>query len=89
MKRAQLTLFLIGLILVPLLGQTAQKIADINRKIVGKWVTSDGKATLNSWRTVPAQTVNCGPMANGTLKKARLALGSKGRSFPVEAELSH
>lgn len=46
MKRAQATLFLIALIVGPLLGQTAQKIADINKKVVGRWVTSDGKSYI-------------------------------------------
>jgi hypothetical protein len=28
---------------MPLLGQTAKKIADINKKVIGKWWTSDGE----------------------------------------------
>jgi len=46
MKRAQLTMFVIGLLIMPLLGQTAQKLADINKKVVGKWMTSDGESDI-------------------------------------------
>jgi len=46
MKRAQSTLLLIALIVVPVLGQTAQKMADINKKVVGRWVTSEGKSYI-------------------------------------------
>ena len=46
MKRVQLTLVVIGLLTVPLLGQTAQKLADINKKIVGKWMSIDGKSYI-------------------------------------------
>lgn len=46
MKRAYLTLLAIALLSVPALGQTPQKIANINRKIVGKWVSADKKSYI-------------------------------------------
>jgi hypothetical protein len=46
MKRAYLTLFVIALISVPVLAQTPQKLAEINKKVVGKWGTSDGKSYI-------------------------------------------
>jgi hypothetical protein len=46
MKRAGSTLLLLGLLAVPLLAQTAQKIANINKKVVGKWVSADRKSYI-------------------------------------------
>jgi hypothetical protein len=46
MKRAQLTQLVIGLLTLPLLGQTAQKTAAINKTVLGKWVSSDGKSYI-------------------------------------------
>jgi hypothetical protein len=33
-------------LIVPVLGQTAQKIASINKKVIGKWVTADRKSYI-------------------------------------------
>jgi hypothetical protein len=46
MKRTQVTLLLAGLLALHLLGQTPQKIAGINKKVVGKWVTADRKSFI-------------------------------------------
>ncbi len=46
MKRAGSTLLLLGLLAVPLLAQTAQKIATINKKVVGRWVSADRKSYI-------------------------------------------
>jgi hypothetical protein len=46
MKRAQVILLVVGLSTMPLLGQTDQKIANINKKVVGKWVSSNGKSYI-------------------------------------------
>lgn len=46
MKRAYLTLFAIVFAIAPVLGQTAQKIASINKKVVGKWVSADRKSYI-------------------------------------------
>jgi hypothetical protein len=46
MKRAKVTLLLLCVITAPLLSQTAQKIASINKKVIGKWVSSDGKSYI-------------------------------------------
>jgi hypothetical protein len=46
MKRAIQTLLVAGILIVPLLGQTAQKIAIINKKVIGKWVSADRKSYI-------------------------------------------
>jgi hypothetical protein len=46
MKRAYLTLLAITFVVVPVLGQTSQKTASINRKVVGKWVSADRKSYI-------------------------------------------
>jgi hypothetical protein len=46
MKRAGSTLLLLGLLAMPLLAQTPQKIASINNKVVGKWVSADKKSYI-------------------------------------------
>lgn len=46
MKGAHLTLLAIALLSVPVLGQTPQKIASINKKVVGKWVSADKKSYI-------------------------------------------
>jgi hypothetical protein len=46
MKRAYLTLLAIVFAIVPVLGQTPQKIASINKKVIGKWVTADRKSYI-------------------------------------------
>ena len=46
MKRAYLTFFAIVFAIAPMLGQTAQKIASINKKVIGKWVTADRKSYI-------------------------------------------
>jgi hypothetical protein len=46
MKRAQVTLLLAGLLILPLLGQTPQMITSISQKVVGKWVTADRKSFI-------------------------------------------
>jgi len=46
MKRAHLAFFAIAFLIVPVLGQTPQKIATINKKVVGKWVSADRKSYI-------------------------------------------
>jgi hypothetical protein len=46
MKRSQVILFAIGLLVLPLQGQTVHKVADINKKVVGKWISSDQKSYI-------------------------------------------
>jgi hypothetical protein len=46
MKKAQLTLLAVALLIVPVLGQTSQKIANINKKVVGRWVSDDRKSYI-------------------------------------------
>ena len=46
MKKAVSMLALFCLIALPLIGQTAQKIASINKKVVGKWVSANGKSYI-------------------------------------------
>ena len=50
MKRAYLTFFAIAFAITPVLGQTAQKIASINKKVIGKWVSVDKKRTCSRKR---------------------------------------
>ena len=46
MKRAYFTLFVIVFAISPVLGQTSQKIASINKTVIGKWVTADRKSYI-------------------------------------------
>ncbi|HUZ93625.1 MAG TPA: hypothetical protein VMU57_01795 [Edaphobacter sp.] len=46
MKRAHLALLAIALLIAPVLGQTSQKIANINKKVVGKWISADRKSYI-------------------------------------------
>lgn len=46
MTKAQLSLLLTGLLIMPLLAQTPQKLAEINKKVVGKWVSADKKSYI-------------------------------------------
>jgi hypothetical protein len=46
MNRLALTALAATLLSLPLLGQTAEKVAAINRKVIGKWWTSDKKEYL-------------------------------------------
>jgi hypothetical protein len=46
MKRAGSTLLLLCLLCVPILAQTDQKIANISKKVVGKWVSADRKSYI-------------------------------------------
>jgi hypothetical protein len=46
MRKTLLTLLVIALLAPPLLGQTPQKLASINKKVIGKWVSSDGKSYI-------------------------------------------
>src|ERR1035437_7403027 len=47
MKKPKLTLSIIGLLTCSLLiGQTPAKLASINKKVVGKWVTVDKKSYI-------------------------------------------
>jgi hypothetical protein len=47
MKRTTLALLVANILIVPLLGQTAQKITSINKKVVGKWVSADMKSYID------------------------------------------
>jgi len=43
MENLKLAVLMVGLLVLPLLGQTPQKIAAINKKVVGKWWSGDQK----------------------------------------------
>jgi hypothetical protein len=47
MKSVQSTLFVFGLLIVPTLGQTPQRIAEIKEKVVGKWWSGDQKLYID------------------------------------------
>ena len=46
MKTMQLSLLVAGFLTMHLLAQTPQKLAEINKKVVGKWVSSDKKSYI-------------------------------------------
>src|ERR1035437_758604 len=46
MKTMQLSLLVAGLLTMHLLAQTPQKLAEINKKVVGKWVSADRKGYI-------------------------------------------
>jgi hypothetical protein len=46
MNKIMCILALVALLTAPLMGQKAQKIASINKKVVGKWVSADGKSYI-------------------------------------------
>ena len=46
MKTMQLSLLVAGLLTMHLLAQTPQQLAEINKKVVGKWVSSDKKSYI-------------------------------------------
>jgi hypothetical protein len=41
MKKASLILCMIGLLAIPILGQSPEKIAAITKKVIGKWTSID------------------------------------------------
>jgi hypothetical protein len=46
MKRASSTLFVFGLLILPALGQTAQTITEMNKKVAGRWWLGNQKAYI-------------------------------------------
>jgi len=46
MRKELFSLFMVGFLVVPLMAQTPQKLAEINKKIVGKWVSGDQKSYI-------------------------------------------
>ena len=44
MKTMQLSLLVAGFLTMHLLDQTPKKLAEINKKVVGKWVSADRKS---------------------------------------------
>ena len=81
MKRAQVKLLLIGLIVAPLFGQTAQKIADVNRKVVGKWVTSDGKSYIEFLANGSCSAGELWPDGKWHVERSQLGAWQQGEEF--------
>ena len=80
MRRRTLVLFLAVFLAVPLLGQSAQKLAAINKKIVGKWVSSDGTNYLE-FRADGACSDGAFYDSKWHIEEGKLFVWEKGESF--------
>jgi hypothetical protein len=62
-------MFVVGLCIMPVLGQTPQKIASINKMVVGKWVSADRKSYIEFF-------------ANGSCAGGELSPDGKWQVYP-------
>ncbi len=80
MSKIKWMLLLVALIAVPLLAQTPQKIADINKKVVGKWWSSDRKSYIEF---LPSGVCSEGTFYGGTwhIEEGKLGAWEQGKEF--------
>ena len=81
MKRVQLTLLVIGLLTLPLLGQTAKKIATINKRVAGKWVSNDGKSYIEFLANGSCSTGELYPDGKWHVDQGTLYASQEGETF--------
>jgi hypothetical protein len=81
MKRAQVILLVVGLLAMPLLGQTAQKIASINKKVGGKWVSSDGKSYIEFFANDSCSVGDLSPDGKWQVEHNTLGAWQQGDNF--------
>lgn len=75
------TLFMAALFTVPLLGQTPQKIAEINKKVIGKWWTSDGKNYIEVLANGVCSEGALWPDGKWHIERGQLGAWEKGEDF--------
>jgi hypothetical protein len=73
-------LLLVAPLVVPLWGQTSQKIANINKKVVGKWWSSDRKSYIEF---LPNGVCSEGAFYGGTwhIEQGKLGVWERGEDF--------
>ena len=81
MKKSQLILFVIGLLAVPLLGQTTQKVADINKKVVGKWMSSNRQSYIEFFSSGSCTDGELYPDGKWHLEQNKLFVRESGGDF--------
>jgi hypothetical protein len=81
MRMQQLMLCAVSLIAVPLWGQTPQKTASINKKVVGKWVSRDRKNYISF--SADGSCAEGGLLSDGTwqVQKGQLSVWEQGEHF--------
>lgn len=80
MEKTKWILILVILLVVPLRGQTPQKISDINKKVVGKWWSSDRKSYIEF---LPNGVCSEGAFYGGTwhIEQSKLWAWERGKDF--------
>jgi hypothetical protein len=80
-KRAHLALLAIALLIMPVLGQTPQKIASINKKVVGKWVSADRKSYIEFFANGSCADGELSPDGKWQVDQNTLGAWEKGEDF--------
>ncbi|MGH9802978.1 MAG: hypothetical protein ACRD82_21635, partial [Blastocatellia bacterium] len=80
MEKTKWMLIMVAILVVPLQGQTSQKISDINKKVVGKWWSSDRK---NYIEFLQNGVCSEGAFYDGTwhIEQGKLSAWERGKDF--------
>jgi hypothetical protein len=81
MKTMQLSLLVAGLLTVHLLAQTPQKLAEINKKVVGKWVSADKKSYIEFFVNGSCADGELSPDGKWQVDQLTLGAWEKGDDF--------
>jgi hypothetical protein len=81
MKRAPSTLFVFGLLILPTLGQTAQKTTEMNNKVAGKWWLGNQKAYIEFLADGACSEGSFSPDGTWQVKEGRLKILESPRDY--------
>ena len=81
MKRAPSTLFVFGLLILPALGQTAQKLTEMSKKVAGKWWTGNQKMYIEFLTDSACSTGSLFPDGTWQVEKGKLKIFESQRDY--------
>lgn len=81
MKTMQLSLLVAGLLTIHLLAQTPQKLAEINKKVGGKWVSADKKSYIEFFANGSCADGELSPDGKWQVDQLTLGAWEKGDDF--------
>ena len=81
MLRGLLKIGVLSLAVIPMFGQTPQKLAAINKKVVGKWMSADQKSYIEFSADGSCATGDVGPDSKWQVDQNTLGAWAEGDSF--------
>jgi hypothetical protein len=81
MKTMQLSLLVAGLLTMHLLAQTPEKLAEINKKVVGKWVSADKRSYIEFFANGSCADGELSPGGKWQVDQLTLGAWEKGEDF--------